>query len=182
MAAWLTGCTLINKGTSSSRQLVARRWRGPSVGPCSDGGRSNESATAQGDEAQAAQGSKGYAPPYFRHRCRPKTQVARLSRELKEALEQQAATSEVLQVISNSAGELEPVFQAMLASAIRICEAKFGTLLLLEEEELRLVAMAGTPREFGDFRRRDPTVPAYVRRLVETRQIVHIANIAEEEP
>ena len=112
----------------------------------------------------------------------PETQVARLSRELKEALEQQAATSEVLQVISNSAGELEPVFQAMLASAIRICEAKFGTLLLLEEEELRLVAMHGAPREFGDLRRRDPTVPAYVRRLVETRQIVHIANIAEEEP
>ena len=111
----------------------------------------------------------------------PETQVARLSRELKEALEQQAATSEVLQVISNSAGELEPVFQAMLASAIRICEAKFGTLLLLEEEELRLVAMHGAPREFGDLRRRDPTVPAYVRRLVETRQIVHIANIAEEE-
>ena len=112
----------------------------------------------------------------------PETQVARLSRELKEALEQQAATSEVLQVISNSAGELEPVFQAMLASAIRICEAKFGTLLLLEEEELRLVAMHGAPREFEELRRRDPTVPAYVRRLVETRQIVHLANIAKEEP
>ena len=112
----------------------------------------------------------------------PETQVARLSRELKEALEQQAATSEVLQVISNSAGELEPVFQAMLASAIRICEAKFGTLLLLEEEELRLVAMHGAPREFEELRRRDPTVPAYVRRLVETRQIVHLADIAEEEP
>ena len=112
----------------------------------------------------------------------PENQVARLSRELKEALEQQAATSEVLQVISNSAGELEPVFQAMLARAIRICEAKFGTLLLLEEQELRLVAMHGAPRAFEELRRRDPTVPAYVRRLVETKQIVHLADIAEEEP
>ncbi|MGC2714983.1 MAG: GAF domain-containing protein, partial [Pseudolabrys sp.] len=108
--------------------------------------------------------------------------VAKAERELSEALERQAATDEVLRVIANSPGELEPVFQAMLASAIRICEAKFGTLLLFEEDQLRLVAMHGAPDEFEELRRRDPTVPIYVRRLVETRQIVHLANIAEEEP
>ncbi|MGA8472435.1 MAG: GAF domain-containing protein, partial [Pseudolabrys sp.] len=51
-----------------------------------------------------------------------------------------------------------------------------------EEDQLRLVAMHGVPGEFEELRRRDPTVPLYVRRLVETRQIVHLANIAEEEP
>ena len=70
----------------------------------------------------------------------------------------------------------------MLASATRICEAKCGTLLLFEEGQLRLVAMHGAPREFEELRRRDPTIPTYVRRLVETREIVHVAEIAAEDP
>ena len=119
----------------------------------------------------------GQEPATDLERC-----LAHAQRELSEALERQAATDEVLRVIASSPGELEPVFQAMLASAIRICEAKFGTLLLFEEDQLRLVAMHGAPGEFEELRRRDPTVPIYVRRLVETRQIVHLANIAEEEP
>ena len=108
--------------------------------------------------------------------------LAQAQRALSEALERQAAADEVLRVISSSPGDLEPVFQAMLASATRICEAKCGTLLLFEEGQLRLVAMHGAPREFEELRRRDPTIPTYVRRLVETREIVHVADIAAEDP
>src|SRR5262249_525952 len=102
--------------------------------------------------------------------------------DLSEALEQQTATSEVLGVISRSPGELEPVFQAMLENATRICEAKFGTLLLFEEDELRTVAMHGVPRDFEELRRRDAKVPTYGGRVVETRQIVQVADGAAEEP
>ena len=65
---------------------------------------------------------------------------ADLKKKLAEALEQQTATSEVLQVISSSPGELQPVFQAMLASATRICGAKFGMLYLYEGDCFRCAA------------------------------------------
>src|SRR5262249_58845687 len=89
---------------------------------------------------------------------RPETasENARLLSELGEPLGQQPATADVLQVISSSPGELEPVFQAMLENATRICEAKFGTLLLFEDDELRLVAMHGAPGEFEELRRPRP--------------------------
>src|SRR5262245_39636103 len=78
-------------------------------------------------------------------------QVAALSRELAEAREQQTATSEVLKVISSSPGELELVFQAMLANATRICEASFGNLMLYENGLLRRVALHNTPSAYTDF-------------------------------
>src|SRR5437899_3079855 len=66
---------------------------------------------------------------------------ARLLNELRESLEQQTATSEVLRVISSSPGELEPVFQAMLENAVRICEAKFGIMFRFEADMVRPAAM-----------------------------------------
>jgi hypothetical protein len=76
--------------------------------------------------------------------------------DLSESLEQQTATSEVLQVISSSPGELEPVFQAMLENATRICEAKFGALQLRQNGAFRVAAMHNPPPAYAEARRRNP--------------------------
>src|ERR1700737_1126739 len=75
-------------------------------------------------------------------------QISALTRELAEAREQQTATSEVLQVISSSRGELEMVFEAILANAVRLCAAKFGTLFLHEGGAVRMVAAHNVPPSF----------------------------------
>src|ERR1700692_2501089 len=78
-------------------------------------------------------------------------QLARKTNELNESLEQQTATADVLRVISSSPGELEPVFQAMLANAVRICDAKFGTLYLREGDAFRAAALHNAPPAFVEF-------------------------------
>jgi GAF domain-containing protein len=76
--------------------------------------------------------------------------------DLSEALEQQTATSEVLKVISGSLGDLDPVFQAILENATKICEAKFANLLLYEGDAFRVAAMHGAPQAWNKLRQRDP--------------------------
>ena len=76
-----------------------------------------------------------------------------------KSLEQQTATSEVLQVISSSPGDLEPVFATMLENAVRICGAKFGNIYRWDGEALHLVATHNTPPAFAEARRRSPFVP-----------------------
>ena len=104
--------------------------------------------------------------------------------DLSEALEQQTATSEVLKVISSSPGELEPVFQAMLANAVRICEAKLGVLVLCEGDGFRHVAGYGTPPAYAELRRREPLIHpgpgAPLRRLADTKQVVRVLDLLEE--
>src|SRR5262249_15121297 len=81
----------------------------------------------------------------------------RLLNELRESLQQQTATSEVLQVISSSPSELEPVFQTMLANAVRVCDAKLGSLVLCDGDLLRPVARYNMPPEMGTaLRKLDP--------------------------
>src|SRR4030095_2735214 len=101
----------------------------------------------------------------------------RLLNELRESLQQQTATSEVLQVISSSPGELEPVFRAILENATRICEANLGNLGLLDGQELRLAAFHGAAAAFEELRRRNPTVPiagTLMGRVAETKQMIHV--------
>ena len=109
----------------------------------------------------------------------------RLLNELrKKALEQQTATSEVLQVIQSSPGELEPVFQAMLGNATRLCEAKFGILYRCEGDTLRTVAIHGAPQSFVEERRRNPIIrpnpDTTLGRALATKQPVQISDVLEE--
>src|SRR5262249_30436767 len=111
-------------------------------------------------------------------------EVQTRTRDLSEALERQTATSEVLQAISSSPGELEPVFNSMLENATRICEAKFGNLLLYEGDAFRIVAMHGAPPEWDALRRREPVIrfsPVNpLGRIVATKQLQHIIDFRTE--
>ncbi len=112
------------------------------------------------------------------------TEVARLTSELKEALEQQAATSEVLQVISKSPGELQSVFQTILANATRLCEAKFGTLFLYDGRAFSAVATHNAPATYVKLRKQQgPIVPGRgtaLDRVVRSKRPVHITDITKE--
>jgi two-component system, NtrC family, sensor kinase len=113
-------------------------------------------------------------------------EVQARTHELSDALQQQTATSEVLQAISSSPGDLEPVFQAMLENATRICEAKFGNLLLYDGNDFRVAAMHGAPQAWNELRRRDPMIRFSnpknpLARVATTRQLQHIADFRMEE-
>jgi len=111
-------------------------------------------------------------------------EVQARTRELSESLGQQTATSEVLQVISSSAGELEPVFQAMLENALRICEAQFGMLHRYSDGEFVTQAMVGAPPALMDALLRKPFTPPPgipLDRMLRTKKVVHTLDAAAEE-
>ena len=107
-----------------------------------------------------------------------------LKHELREALEQQRATAEVLRVISASHGDLKPVFHAILEKATRICEAKFGTLFLYDGNAFRFAADVGAPREYVEFQtRRGPfqTTPgSQLDKVRRTKRAAHTADYTAE--
>ena len=106
---------------------------------------------------------------------------AETRRQLSEALEHQTATSEVLKVISSSPGNLESVFQSMLTNAVRICEAKFGQMFLVEGSGVRLIADVGGPPALVEQRGTFPPFPnGPLDLIIRTRQIVQMADIAAE--
>jgi GAF domain-containing protein/class 3 adenylate cyclase len=106
------------------------------------------------------------------------------TRELTESLEQQKAAAEVLQVISRSQGELEPVFATMLEKAVRICSATFGNIYRWDGELLHIVATHKTPAAFAEERRRLPYRPdqnSPVGRMVATKTPMHIRDVMAED-
>jgi GAF domain-containing protein len=117
---------------------------------------------------------------------------ARLLNELRQrmadltvSLEQQTATSDVLRVISSSTGELEPVFDAILENATRLCEAKFGILMMAEGDAYRLGAVHDAPQAFIEFMKRGPVRPSphiTFGRAVTTRRVAQTTDITIEQP
>ena len=114
-----------------------------------------------------------------------KSELDQTRQQLREALEQQTATSEVLRVISSFPGDLEPVFEAVLANATRICEAKCGNLFLYDGDTFRTGALYGAPPGWAEVRQRDPVfkpapnVP--LARVARTKLPVNIADIRTEQ-
>ena len=109
----------------------------------------------------------------------------RRTRELAESLEQQTATSEVLQVISSSPGELQPVFGTMLENAIRLCQAKFGSMFLYDGEAFHAAAVHGVSPAYAEARRgalivRDLHPNAPVARVAHTKEVIHVADATLE--
>jgi GAF domain-containing protein len=110
------------------------------------------------------------------------SELRQRTNDLSESLDQQTATSEVLKVISSSPGELEPVFNAMLANATRLCEATFGSMLLTEGSMFRRVAIHNAPPMFAEFHRKTPVIQPQrvpdLKLVLETKRPVHIADAA----
>jgi signal transduction histidine kinase len=103
---------------------------------------------------------------------------------LSESLEQQTATSEVLRIISSSPGELEPVFEAMLANATRICEAKFGIMYRYDNGAFHLAAMLNAPPALAEYVRQrgsfQPPPGTAVDRLLHTKDVIYTADDTTE--
>ena len=116
------------------------------------------------------------------------SKVARLTRERDEALRQQAATSEVLRVISSSPGELQPVFQAMLANALRICEAKFGLTFRRVGDTFQVTSLEAVSPDFAkaiaEREKREPLLRpgplTPLGRVATTKKVVHVSDLAQE--
>jgi GAF domain-containing protein len=108
----------------------------------------------------------------------------RLLNELRESLQRQTATADVLKVISSSPGKLEPVFKAMLENATRICEAKFGLLLRFDGQAFQFAAEVGTPPALAEFvRDRGPFQPmagSHLDHVMRTKQVSHTVDYAAD--
>ena len=109
---------------------------------------------------------------------------ARLLNELRESLQEQTATSEVLQVISSSPGDLQPVFASMLEKAVRICDATFGNIYRWDGDALQLVATHNTPPAYAEHRKHSPFRAEQnnsVAQMITSKKVVHLLDAAANE-
>jgi GAF domain len=119
-----------------------------------------------------------------RHSVSKDTEVTRLARELREAREQQAATLEVLKIISSSPGDLTPVFDAILERATQLCEATHGHVWRFDGEQLHAVAVRGDPQFVGWLRQHSPVRPiagSAAQRIARGERFVHVTDRREED-
>ena len=115
-------------------------------------------------------------------------EVAWLTRELNEAREQQAATSQILGVINSSFGELERVFQSILKNTVRICDANFGSIYRWDGQALHFVSTHNAPNDYTEARRRLYQSSQVVKiqpgdpmdRVLATKAVVHVEDFAAE--
>src|SRR6516164_4090537 len=106
---------------------------------------------------------------------------ARLVQELQESLEQQIAVSDVLQAITVSPGNLQPVLDTVLENARRLCDAEFGNIYRWDGDALHLLAWRNTPHAFAEYRKRAPFRPSpttLIGRMLKTKSVVHVADAA----
>ena len=110
--------------------------------------------------------------------------VQQLIQERDAALDQQAATSEILEVISRSTGDLQPIFAAILQNAVRLCDASFGDIYSWERGALHLLASYNSPPAFAEERRRSERIPpspdSPTTRILATKSPVHIADLTKD--
>jgi GAF domain-containing protein len=109
-------------------------------------------------------------------------ELADARKHLAEAIEQQTATAEVLRVISSSPGELEPVFNAMLDNAVRLCEAKFGFMNRYDGDNWKVAAVHNAAPAYTEYLQQHgykrPGPETVVARVARTKRMVHIADLA----
>jgi class 3 adenylate cyclase/putative methionine-R-sulfoxide reductase with GAF domain len=143
---------------------------------------SGERAKAQDRNAEKLKhrtASKGA----MRHTSSSNIEVARLIHELKEAVEQQSVTSELLGIISSGAAELEPIFRAILEKATRLCDAEIGIIYRWDGDALHLVAAHNTPPALEELRRRSPFHPkpdTPIGQMIATKKVAHVADLRKE--
>ncbi len=110
---------------------------------------------------------------------------ARLFSETQEALQRQTASADVLQVISSSPGQLDPVFRAILENATRLCDAQFGNLFRVDGKAVHFAAEVGAPPEFGEYLRRPGPLQyppgGMIERVLRAKQVMHTMDYAADE-
>jgi len=130
--AWRHGGVVARRRRSDGRRAMKKRGR--------------ETTRLRGRKAPTGARHRNLTAADLQKQLNQRTgELAKAQKHLAEALEQQTATAEVLRAISSSSGELEPVFQAMLANAVRICEASYGVLFRFENGAWRAAAMHEVP-------------------------------------
>ena len=113
--------------------------------------------------------------------------LAQAQRELSEAREQQAATAEVLRIVSRSPEDLRPVFETILANATRLCQAKFGNLDLRVGDGFHIAALRNAPQAYVEWRERQPVVHVGrfpnvpLARIVRTKAVQHIPDLTADQ-